>query len=63
MWPVRRRLVNTFEEEFGEDVSTKLKRKVASNMPQSVVALASFIRNCIPSQPPPTFGIFFLFRQ
>ncbi|XP_051222300.1 uncharacterized protein [Lolium perenne] len=40
----RRRLVNTFEEEFGEDVSTKLKRKVASNMPQSVVALASFIR-------------------
>jgi hypothetical protein len=51
MWPVGRRLVNSFEEEFSEDTLKKLKRKVASNMSQSVVALASFIRNWIPYKP------------
>lgn len=38
-----RRLVNSFEEEFSENILRKLKKKVASNMSESVVALASFI--------------------
>uniref|UniRef100_A0ACD5XDZ6 Uncharacterized protein n=1 Tax=Avena sativa TaxID=4498 RepID=A0ACD5XDZ6_AVESA len=43
-----RRLVNSFEEEFSKNIFSKLKKKVASNMSRSVVALASFIgkRRC-----------------
>uniref|UniRef100_A0A8R7TR58 Uncharacterized protein n=1 Tax=Triticum urartu TaxID=4572 RepID=A0A8R7TR58_TRIUA len=36
------RLLNNFEEKFSEDIWSKLERNVASNMSQSVVALASF---------------------
>ncbi|XP_044338618.1 uncharacterized protein [Triticum aestivum] len=36
------RLLNNFEEKFSEDIWGKLERNVASNMSQSVVALASF---------------------
>lgn len=36
------RLLCNFEEEFGEDIWSKLTEEVASNMSQSVVALASF---------------------
>uniref|UniRef100_A0ACD5XK86 Uncharacterized protein n=1 Tax=Avena sativa TaxID=4498 RepID=A0ACD5XK86_AVESA len=38
-----RRLNNSFEEEFSKNIFSKLKKKVASNMSRSVVALASFI--------------------
>uniref|UniRef100_A0ACD5VEF5 Uncharacterized protein n=1 Tax=Avena sativa TaxID=4498 RepID=A0ACD5VEF5_AVESA len=38
-----RRLVNSFEEEFTENILSKLKKKVSSKMSQCVVALASFI--------------------
>jgi hypothetical protein len=36
------RLLCDFEEEFGEDIWSKLTEKVASDISQSVVALASF---------------------
>ena len=35
-------LLCNFEEEFGEDSSSKLTEHVARDMSQSVVALASF---------------------
>uniref|UniRef100_A0ACD5VLW9 Uncharacterized protein n=1 Tax=Avena sativa TaxID=4498 RepID=A0ACD5VLW9_AVESA len=38
-----RRLVNSFEEEFSENILSMLKKEVASNMSESVVALASFV--------------------
>ena len=45
--PVGMRLLNNFEEKFSEDIWSKLERNVASNMSQSVVALASFSGNYI----------------
>nr|CAB3450045.1 unnamed protein product [Digitaria exilis] len=36
------RLINNFEEKFVEDTWSKLSKKVASNISQSVVSLASF---------------------
>lgn len=36
------RLVNTFENEFADDIWSKLTKKVASNMSRVVVSLASF---------------------
>lgn len=45
--PVGMRLLNNFEEKFSEDIWGKLERNVASNMSQSVVALASFSGNYI----------------
>uniref|UniRef100_A0ACD5VPQ7 Uncharacterized protein n=1 Tax=Avena sativa TaxID=4498 RepID=A0ACD5VPQ7_AVESA len=38
-----RRLVNSFEEEFSENILSKFKKKVSSKMSQCVVAMASFI--------------------
>jgi hypothetical protein len=34
-----------FEEEFSQDILSKLTKRVASNMSRSVVALASFSGN------------------
>jgi hypothetical protein len=50
-------LVNSFEEEFSENTLSELKKNVASNMSQSVVALASFIGTFTISSF--TFGIIF----
>ena len=36
------RLVNTFENEFADDIWSKLTKKVAANMSHIVVSLASF---------------------
>jgi hypothetical protein len=36
------RLLCDFEEEFGEDIWSKLTKEIASDISQSVVALASF---------------------
>jgi hypothetical protein len=41
------RLVNTFENEFADDIWSKLTKKVASNMSRVVVSLASFNGNRI----------------
>jgi hypothetical protein len=36
------RLINTFEEEFVEDTWSKISKKIALDLSQSVVSLASF---------------------
>ena len=41
------RLVNTFENEFADDIWSKLTKKVAANMSRIVVSLASFNGNRI----------------
>ena len=36
----------TFEEEFGEDISSILSKRIALKVSQSVVSLASFDGDC-----------------
>jgi hypothetical protein len=57
------RLLCNFEEEFGEDVWSKLTEEVASGMSQCVVALASFCgTEYIINSSLWTFNFFFMFH-